>query len=187
MFNTPLFASSGDPLGFPTIVAAMVVMMLIIFFGFLMLVLKYYKRCPSNRLLVIYGKTGRGEAAICVQGGARFVMPLIQDYAWLSLEPMQIEVPLRGALSADKIRMSVPSVTTVAIGTSPELMQNAAIRLLGLSFREIEKQSSEIILGQLRQAITVMSIEEIIHDRDKFLSRIMLNLQPALRNLGLVV
>src|SRR5262249_41221088 len=88
-----------------------------------------YKRCPSNRVLVIYGKVGGGNTARCIHGGAAFVLPLVQDHAFLNLEPMQIEVPLKGALSVENIRVNVPSVFTVAIGTDPEVMQNAAIRL----------------------------------------------------------
>ena len=99
-------------------------------------------------------------------------MPLIQDYGWLNLEPMQIEIPLRGALSMENIRVNVPSVFTVAIGTTPELMQNAAIRLLGLHAQQIKKQAEDIIFGQLRQVIASMQIEDINRDREKFLENI---------------
>ena len=185
MLSTPLFAQGGI-FSNPTFwVAAIIVLVLIVFFSFLGLVRSTYKRCPSNRLLVVYGKTGRTEAATCIHGGARFVVPLIQDYAWLSLEPLQIEIPLRGALSHENIRVNVPSVFTVAIGTTSELMQNAAIRLLGLSLREIEKQAAEIIFGQLRQVIATMKIEDINRDRDAFLSQIMTNLEPELTKIGL--
>ncbi len=166
-------------------VGAIIVFVAIVFFGFVGLVRATYKRCPSNRVLVVYGKTARDEPAACIAGGARFVIPLMQDYAWMSLEPLQIEVPLRGALSHENIRVNVPSVFTVAIGTTPELMQNAAIRLLGLSLREIEKQASEIIFGQLRQVIATMQIEQINRDRDAFLSQIMANLEPELTKIGL--
>src|SRR5438876_3104892 len=104
----------------------------VIFFSFVLLLVNRYKRCPSNRILVIYGKVGGGNTARCIHGGAALVLPLVQDYEYLNLEPIQIEVPLRGALSIENIRVNVPSVFTVAIGTEPELMQNAAIRLLGL-------------------------------------------------------
>jgi len=188
MYHLPLLAQlPGDDSNFPVIVAVIVVFILIVIFSFLALVLKYYKRCPSNRVLVIYGKTGKGEAATCIAGGARLVTPLIQDYAWLSLEPMQIEIPLRGALSIENIRVNVPSVFTVAIGTTPELMQNAAIRLLGLSFGEIKKQSEDIIFGQLRQVIASMQIEEINRDRDTFLTNIQSSLEMELRKIGLVL
>ena len=121
-------------------VGLIAVLAAIVLFGIVMLLVKQYKRCPSNRVLVIYGKAGTGhEAATCIHGGAKFVVPLIQDYAWLSLEPMQIEIPLRGALSMENIRVNVPSVFTVAIGTTPELMQNAAIRLLGLNRMQISE------------------------------------------------
>ncbi len=151
------------------------------------LLVKRFKRCPSNRVLVIYGKSGRGQAAACVHGGARFVWPLIQDYGWLNLEPMQIEIPLRGALSMENIRVNVPSVFTVAVGTTPELMQNAAIRLLGLTTAEIKRQAEDIIFGQLRQVIASMRIEDINRDREKFLENIQTSLEPELRKIGLVL
>jgi flotillin len=156
-------------------------------FGVLMLVVKRYKRCPSNRVLVVYGKTGGGNAAKCVHGGAAFVYPLIQDYAYLTLDPIQIEVPLKGALSIENIRVNVPSVFTVAIGTDPEVMQNAAIRLLGLDTQQVKEQARDIIFGQLRQVIASMRIEEINRDRDKFLENIQKSLEMELKKIGLVL
>ena len=165
------------------LVAAVVLLVsLVAFFA------KRYRRCPSNRILVVYGKAGRAdEAASCVHGGAKFVWPLIQDYAWLSLEPMQIEIPLRGALSIENIRVNVPSVFTVAIGTTKELMNNSAIRLLGLTSAEIKRQAEDIIFGQLRQVIASMRIEEINRDRDRFLESIQTSLEPELKKIGLVL
>ena len=167
---------------------AIVVLVVIVAFSLVMLLAKRYKRCPSNRVLVIYGKSGRShEAATCIHGGARFIRPLLDDFAWLSLEPMQIEIPLRGALSMENIRVNVPSVFTVAIGTAPELMQNAAIRLLGMPRSEIAKRSEDIIFGQLRQVIASMQIEDINRNREKFLEAIMNSLEPELRKIGLVL
>ncbi|MBY0512930.1 MAG: flotillin family protein [Gemmataceae bacterium] len=159
----------------------------VVLFSVLMLLVKRYKRCPSNRILVIYGKTGGGNAARCVHGGAAFVLPLVQDYSYLSLDPIQIEVPLKGALSIENIRVNVPSVFTVAIGTDPETMQNAAIRLLGLGTQEIKQQAGDIIFGQLRQVIASMRIEDINRDRDKFLENIQRSLEPELKKIGLVL
>src|SRR5436190_16925591 len=159
----------------------------VVLFGMLLFVAKRYKRCPSNRVLVIYGKTSSGNAAKCVHGGAAFVIPLIQDYAYLSLEPIQIEVPLKGALSIENIRVNVPSVFTVAICPDPETMQNAAIRLLGLNTEEIKQQAGDIIFGQLRQVIASMRIEDINRDRDKFLHNIQTSLEPELQKIGLVL
>src|ERR1051326_652206 len=107
----------------------MLVAGVLILFGFLIFLVKRYRRCPSNRILVIYGKVRQGESAKCLHGGGSFVWPLIQDYDYLYLDPMQIEIPLKGALSIENIRVNVPSVFTVAIGTDAPTMSNAAIRL----------------------------------------------------------
>jgi len=183
LFNSLLLAQGLTELGVVLGIAG--VLVAIVFFGFVILFLKQFKRCPSNRVLVIYGRTGQGQASTTVHGGAAFVWPLIQDYAYLSLEPIQIEVPLRGALSSENIRVNVPSVFTVAVDTKPEVMQNAAIRLLGLAVPEIRKQAEEIIFGQLRQVIASMGIEEINRDRDKFLQHIQHSLEPELAKIGL--
>ena len=168
-------------------VLLLIVAAVLILFGFLIFLVKRYRRCPSNRILVIYGKVRQGESAKCLHGGGSFVWPLIQDYDYLYLDPMQIEVPLKAALSAENIRVNVPSVFTVAIGTDPATMQNAAIRLLGLNPQQIMKQAEDIIFGQLRQVLASMGIEEINKDREKFLENIQRSVEPELRKIGLVL
>jgi len=186
MLNSLILAQllpSGPSLWLGVIAIAIVVL----FFPTVVLLATRYKRCPSNRVLVIFGMGAKGVAATTKHGGAAFVYPLIQDYKWLSLEPIQIEVPLRGALSMENIRVNVPSVFTVAVGTNPEVMQNAAIRLLGLNTVEIKKQAEDIIFGQLRQVIASMRIEDINRDREKFLESILTSLEPELKKIGLVL
>jgi flotillin len=168
-----------------TIILITVVLVVMGLLSFLILLTRQYKRCPSNRLLVIYGKNKEGKVARTIHGGAAFVVPLLQDYAYLNLEPIQIEIPLRGALSSENIRVNVPSVFTVAIGTDPKVMTMAAIRLLGSGTDEIRKQAEEIIFGQLRQVIASMRIEEINRDRDVFLDHIHKSLSPELAKIGL--
>ena len=181
----PLFAEGF--LSMPAVMLGIVALVVMAFFSVGILLVQRYKRCPANRVLVIYGRTSKGQAARTIHGGAALVWPLVQDYAYLSLEPLQIEIPLSGALSAENIRVNVPSVFTVAIGTEPEVMQNAAIRLLGLTMTDIDKQAEEIIFGQLRQVIASMRIEDINRDRDTFLHHIQSSLEPELSKIGLVL
>ncbi len=144
-----------------------------------------YKRCPSDRILVIYGKVGTGESARCIHGGGTLVWPLIQDYAFLSLTPMTINIPLQNALSMQNIRIHVPSTFTVGISTDPAIMQNAAERLLVLNFTEIEGMAREIIFGQLRLTVASLTIEQINQDRESFLASIRKNVEPELNKIGL--
>jgi flotillin len=160
---------------------------IVLFAGIAALFVSRYRRCPANKVLVISGKVGGGENARCISGGGTFVWPVIQEYAYLGLEPIQIDIPLKDALSLENIRVAVPSVFTVAIGTEPEVRQNAAIRLLGLSHEQIKRQAQDIIFGQLRQVIASMRIEEINRDRDGFLHRIQTSLEPELKKIGLVL
>lgn len=156
-------------------------------FGSLVTFSKCYKRCPSNKVLVKWGVGSGTKTAKTIHGGGELVLPVFQDYDYLSLEPIQIEIPLRGALSFENIRVNVPSVFTVAIGTEPEVMQNAAIRMLGLSRDEISRQTADLIFGQLRQVIAQMKIEDINRDREGFLKNIQESLEPELRKIGLVL
>jgi flotillin len=169
------------------LVLLMVVAAVVILAGFGLMLATRYKRCPSNRILVIYGRTGAGQASKCVHGGGSFVWPLIQSFDYLSLDPIQIEIPLQGALSMENIRVNVPSVFTVAIGIEQDVMNNAAIRLLGLETPEIMKQAEDMIVGQLRQVIASMRIEDINRDRDLFLEKIQTSLEPELKKIGLVL
>ena len=146
-----------------------------------------YKRCPSNKIIVVYGKTGGERTAKCVHGGGTFIIPLIQDYGVLSLEPMTTDIDLRGALSKGNIRVAVPSTFTFGISTDPKIMINAAERLLGLSKNEVVTQASDIILGQLRLAIATLTIEEINQDREKFLEQINANVNTELNKIGLFI
>lgn len=144
-----------------------------------------YKRCPSDKILVIYGKTGVGQSAKCIHGGAAFIWPVIQDFAFLDLIPISIDVDLRNALSRQNIRVDVPSRFTVGISTEPSVMTNAAERILGLNREEIRTVSHDIIVGQMRLVIATMDIEEINTDRDKFYSSVSHHVETELKKIGL--
>ncbi len=162
-----------------------IVAVLLVVFLVVAMVASRYRRCPSNRILVVYGRVGGQKAAKCLHGGGTFVWPLIQDYAYLSLDPMVIDIPLEGALSLNNIRVNVPSTFTVGISTDPVLMNNAAERLLGLDERKIRDQAQDIILGQLRLVIATLSIEEINKDREKFMALINENVAQEVNKIGL--
>lgn len=166
------------------IVAVLIVAMI------LLVVLTRYKKCPSDKIMVIYGKIspnkdGTYRSAKCIHGGAALVWPFVQSYTFLDLTPLSISVDLKSALSKQNIRIDVPSIFTVGISTDPAVMQNAAERLLGLQLREISDLAKDIIFGQLRLVIATMDIEEINTDRDKFLEAISRNVEGELKKLGL--
>lgn len=153
-------------------------------------ILSRYKRCPSDKILVVYGRTGKNKegntnSARCIHGGAAFIWPVFQSYSFLDLTPISIECNLTNALSKQNIRVDVPCRFTVGISTESESMTNAAERLLGQRTESIQNLATDILFGQLRLVIATMDIEEINSDRDKFLANVSANVEAELRKIGL--
>lgn len=168
------------------VIAAAILFVFILIISFF----RRYKRCPSDRVLVVYGKVGKGgtsesRSAKCIHGGAAFVWPIIQDYDFLDLTPISIEINLTNALSKQNIRVDVPSRFTVGISTESGIMTNAAERLLGLSQDDVSNLAKDIIFGQLRLVVATMDIEEINSNRDKFLEAVSSNVEAELKKIGL--
>jgi flotillin len=174
-------ALPADLVGPAVVVGALV----LILASVALLFVSRYRRCPANKVLVIQGKVEQGKAARVMSGGGAFVWPVIQEYAYLDLQPHQIEIPLTDALSLENIRVRVPSWITVAIGDTEEHMQNAAMRLLHLSEAEVKDLAANIIFGQMRQVIASMGIEDINRNREHFTGNIVDALEPELRKVGL--
>ncbi len=162
----------------------------ILLFSLILWFFSRYKKCPSDKIMVIYGRVGKNKdgstrSAKCIHGGAAFIVPVIQAYEFLDLTPLSIPVDLKSALSRQNIRVDVPSRFTVGISTEPSIMQNAAERLLGLQLAEIQELAKDIIFGQLRLIIATMDIEELNTDRDKFLEAVSRNVEVELKKIGL--
>ena len=79
-----ILASSGGFLAGGILVT---IFLLFILFIVLIGIAARYKKCPSDQVLVIFGKTKGDKAARCIHGGAAFIWPVIQDYGFLSLRP----------------------------------------------------------------------------------------------------
>lgn len=169
------------------LLTGIITLIAIIILGVAFFTASRYKRCPSNKVIVVYGRTKEKGSAKCVHGGGVFVLPLIQDYGVLSLQPMTTDIDLRGALSKGNIRVAVPATFTFGVSTNPNLLRNAAERLLNCDKSQIITMASDVILGQLRLVIATLSIEEINGDREKFLEQININVDSELNKLGLSV
>jgi flotillin len=172
-------------------VAILSTVIIISVFSILFALARRYKKCPSDKILVIYGKVGgkkqdgTNSTSRCIHGGAAFIWPLIQDYKYLELTPISFPVDVPSALSKQNIRLHVTSKFTVGISTEPHIMTNAAERLLGMDNKFIQGQAHDIIVGQFRQVIATMNIEEINANRDLFLTAVQHNVESELKKLGL--
>jgi flotillin len=167
----------------PTLIAAVLIVFLVLVV-FLTLISRY-RMCPPDKILVVYGRVGSGQSARCYHGGSTFVLPILQSYQYLDLTPINIEIELKGALSSQNIRIDTPASFTIGISTDPEVMQNAATRLLGRTLDEVSQLASEIIMGQMRVVFASMTIEEINNDREKLIAAITKGVEVELHKVGL--
>lgn len=176
------------PFGAESLVLVIVIALLVL--TTIIVILSRYRKCPSDKIMVIYGKVGSNEdgtsrSARCIHGGAAFIWPIFQAFEYMDLTPISISVDLTNALSRQNIRIDVPSRFTVGISTEEGIMQNAAERLLGLKLTDVQDLAKDIIFGQLRLIIATMDIEEINTDRDKFLEAVSGNVETELKKIGL--
>jgi len=166
---------------FVVIISVLVILVILTIIG----ILSRFRRCKSDEILVIYGKTGGNKSSRCIQGGAAFVIPVLQGYAYMSLKPLQFDCNLQKALSSQNIRVDVPTTVTVGISTEPEVMQAAAERILGMGRQGIEDLVRDIVYGQMRTIIADMTIEKLNADRDEFLAKAKGLIDTELRKIGL--
>jgi flotillin len=166
------------------LILSVIAFIFLMFFAVLFMASRF-RRCPSDKILVISGRVGKGESARTMHGGGAFIWPVVQEFRYLSLTPMTINIPLQNALSQQNIRINVPSTFTVGISTHKEIMANAAERLLGLAPAMIEAMAKEIIFGQLRLTVASLTIEQINQDRESFLEAVRKNVEPELNKIGL--
>ena len=92
-------------------------------------ILSRYRKCKSDEVLVVYGKTGDKKSAKLYHGGAAFVWPIIQGYSFLNMKPMQIDCKLTGAISKQNIRVDVPTTITCLLYTSPSPRDRSVSRM----------------------------------------------------------
>ncbi len=182
VYSLPTFVAVAENESYAPLAIIILLLFLIVSFW---LILKRYKKCPSDKILIVYGNVGSGRSAKCIHGGATFIVPIVQSYAFLDQNPINIDVPLKGALSSQNIRVDVPSSFIVGISTQPEIMQNAASRLLGRTREDIRNLASEIIMGQMRVVIASLTIEEINADREKLIKGITGGVDVELHKVGL--
>ena len=182
MSATTLLSQSAAGVDTPMII--LLITILVVGLGMLIFFFSRYQKCPSDRILVIYGKTGPRQSSKCLHGGAAFIWPVIQAYEFLDLTPIPIDIPLEGAPTKQNIRINIPSTFTVGISTDPSVMSNAAERLLGLQLTQVRDLARDMIFGSMRYVISTMDIEAI-NDRDQFIEQIVDGVEGELRRVGL--
>lgn len=168
-------------------VVILIISLAIVWLGTIFFWIQRYKRCPSDKILVVYGKTHGGRSSKCIHGGACFVWPVIQDFQWLDLAPIPIGLGEKEFSPNEKDRVKIVSNLTTGISTETGIMENAAERLLGLSPMAIRELAFEITQGCMRSVVKEFGSEAIKSDPDSLVDRLGERLDAVLKEIGLKV
>ena len=157
------------------------IILLVTFGATMIFVAARLKKCPADKIMVIYGK----GPTKCVHGGVHFVWPFIQGYSFLDISPISLSIDLKEALTKDNVPIDVPARFAVGISTEEGVMQIAAERLLGLPISDIQELARDILLNQLLLTVASMNFEKIYFGRDRFLEKLSGNAESELKKTGL--
>ncbi|MCQ2080472.1 MAG: flotillin family protein [Lachnospiraceae bacterium] len=162
-----------------SIIAAVVVVILLI-----VIIFKFcYKTCPPNKAMVVTGPTG----ASTVIGKAKLIIPIIQRVDYMSLENIQVDFTSRDEIpTRDAINVLVDAVANMAIDQDPEVLKTASSKFLGYSTKDIQEIVTPILEGNIREIISQTTLKDLIQgDKKEFAERVVENVSPNLRDMGL--
>jgi len=134
--------------------------------------LSMWKRVPQDKALVITGLRKR-----VITGGGGFVIPMLERMDKISLENMQIETRIDGALTGQGVGIMADGVAIVKVKSDTESILSAAEQFntsngLEHTLQVIEHTTKNVLEGKLREIVSKMSVEEIYRDREKFASHV---------------
>lgn len=150
-----------------------------------------YKKVPPNKAMVVYGhRMMDGKGYLIVTGGGKFIMPVIEQYAFLPLDVRTLDIDLDNVTvdtAAGPRKARVKATAMFKISSEPTALDAAAEHLLGKPDAEIEGIARTILEGALRGLLSSMAFEKVGSDRDAVALGIQQRAGSDLMGMGLEV
>lgn len=137
--------------------------------GLLFAASKLYVKTPSSLSFV---RTGSGKAKVVLDGGV-WVIPLLHEIRWVSLETMRIEVTRSNAaalITGDKLRADVTAEFYIRVEPTEQQIL-AASRSLGnrsIAEDDVDTLIAPKLISALRSVAAQKSLMELHEKRDGF-------------------
>lgn len=127
-----------------------------------------YVKVPPQKALIVYG----GGKTRVVSGGAKLVMPFVEDYFFLDLSLFQFEVKLENVPNKDSVPVNVKASVSAKISNKEEMLPVASGIFGEASLKEISDKVRGIVDGHVRALIGQSNMETILRDQDTFKQQI---------------
>jgi flotillin len=151
-----------------------------------------YKKVPPNTAMVVFGKrqVGTRKGYRVISGGAKFIVPIVESYAFLPLNVRTLNLDLKNVhidVENNRSRINMKCVAQVKITSDPRILDLAAEQLLHKKDSEINEIAMKTIEGHLRGICASMRFEEIEIDRDAVAAKIQNFADKDLKNMGIEI
>lgn len=162
---------------------------LVAFFFFFQLIMfaSRYKKCPPDRVMVIYGKLPDGSASKCIHGGAAFIWPLMQDYGFLPLRPINMELAPEKVYCKGNEYVAFKIKTIIGISTEPDYVTHAADHLFGQHPNAIQDLATDLFTNTLKNFSATVEKDIILNDLASFRDKFQAKSEEELKKLGLTI
>lgn len=149
---------------------------------------RLYVKSPSNKAFV---RTGSGKAIVVLDGG-KWVIPIIHEHRWVSLETMRIEVSRENQdalITADKLRADVAAEFYIRVEPDQENVLQASRSLGSKSITEkaVDALIAPKLVSALRTVAAQKSLMELHQNRDDFADAVNHIVKTELRANGLLL
>lgn len=171
----------------PIIVVAVIIILGLAFWA-------RYKTVSADEAMVITGSflgskhtmtDDSGRKIKIVRGGGAFILPIFQQYEFLSLLSHKLDVSTPEVYTEQGVPVMTDGVAIIKIGGSVEDIATAAEQFLGKPMDDLRAEAQEVLEGHLRAILGSMTVEEIYRNRDKFAQEVQGVAARDLKKMGL--
>jgi flotillin len=148
-----------------------------------------YVRVPTNMAMIVFGRVHENGAGYkIVRGGGQFIVPVFEDYAYLSLNIRTLEIAVNDIMTdvtGKKIKMNLKGTAQVKIGSDEVSLETAAEILLHKTDEEISNMARTTVEGHIRSVFPTLTIEAVDATRDELAHTIQALVDKDLKNMGM--
>jgi flotillin len=163
------------------IIAALVILAL---FFLMAMFAKLFRKAGPHEAIIVYGF--RGTRVVKSRGTV--ILPMVENYKWLSLELMSFDVaPQQDLYTKQGVAVTVEAVAQIKVKSDPESILTAAEQFLTKDPGEREGLIRLVMEGHLRGIIGQLTVEEIVKEPEMLGDRMRSTCADDMNKMGLEV
>lgn len=147
-----------------------------------------YVKVPPNKALVVYGHaTQDGSGMAIYTAGGRFIMPIVESFAWLDLSITTLNVNVIQAVTKEGVMLDIEITAQSQIDPTEESLKTAAMMLIHKTREEIDYVVQKTLEGHTRGVCASLALEDFNVGWAKVSEQILKVAVEDLMNMGISI